>query len=107
MLFLDMNYFKDSIRDLPPAKSLQIRNETWTFVDKHLKDGSLREIYWFADGNGSFSVWEFSTAEEMYRTITASPAHAYFDTEVIPLVTYQDLDKLRKERATAQEAAKK
>ncbi len=49
MLFLDMNYFKDSIRGLPPEESLRMRNETWTFVDKHLKDGSLKEIYWFAD----------------------------------------------------------
>jgi muconolactone delta-isomerase len=107
MLFVDINYFKDSIREVSPQKSAELRSQTWAYLDKHLKAGTLKEIFWFADGNGAISIWDFASAEDMYSVVNAAPAFAYFTTEVIPLVDYEGLSKISKQREAERKAAAK
>jgi hypothetical protein len=107
MLFLDINYFKDSIRSLPPAESADLRTKTWSFLEAQKKAGTLKEIYWFADGNGAVSIWDVSSAEDLYLAIQASPSRAYLETETIPLLDWEGLSNIRKQRESARKPAKK
>jgi len=71
------------------------------FVDKYRKSGKLKDIYWFADGSGGVSIWNFASAEEAYTILHESPVFTFLDANVVPVMDYEGATKLRTAMAGA------
>jgi hypothetical protein len=107
MSFVTIQRFTESAKTASPERTAEVRDQSWAYISKYLKSGELKEALWFADGNGGMSIWDLASADELYRVLQENPARAHIHTEAIPLVTYQDLENLRKAREAAKKPAKK
>jgi muconolactone D-isomerase len=107
MLFLNLHYFKESYYAIPPEKVSGLSAASWSFMEKYIKSGKCKERYWFANGSGGIAIWDFESAIEASSILRESPVFPYIDSELIPLIDYQDATKLRKQSETTQKAAKK
>lgn len=107
MLFLNLHYFKDSYYSVPPEKAAEYAAASWSFIDKYLKSGKCKDRYWFANGSGGVAIWDFESAEEAYSILRESVVFPFIESELIPLMDYKGLTKLRKQSQAAQKAPKK
>jgi hypothetical protein len=108
MLFANVYSYKDSLRELPPARFAEVGAASLAFIDKYRKLGNLKNTYRFADATGGISIWEFASGEEMHHVIRESPVYAFTDQELIPLVEPQVSRQITEDLTeAARKAAKK
>lgn len=105
MKFLVIMRNKDSYYTFPPEKQMEIATGAIAVVDKYLKAGKLKDIYYHIDLMGSVSIWEVESSEEAARINLENPMLHFADIERIPLVEYDVGKKLRME--ALEKAAKK
>ena len=105
MKFLCITHNKDSLYALPPETRVQIRTGAWAFIDKYLKAGKCKEIYFLGDTKGSVSIWEIESSEETARINLENPMLPFYDSEIIPIVEWDVGKKLITE--AFEKAAKK
>jgi len=106
-LFAAIQYFTESAKTASPETTAEARNRSWAFLTKYVKSGKLKHAFWFADGSGGISIWDFDSADELYRVFQENPSKGYVQTEVQALVTYTDLENIRKEREASQKPTRK
>ena len=105
MLFLNLHYYKDSYYSVPPEKIPEISAASYAFIDKYLKSGKCQDRYWFADGSGGIAIWDFESPEEANAILRESVVFPYLKSQLIPLIDYKGLTKMRAQAETAQKAA--
>jgi hypothetical protein len=105
MKFLTIARHKDSLYSLPPQKRAEVLTGTSAFIDKYLKAGKLKEIYFHGDMKGSVGIWEFQSSEEAGRLSLENPLLPFLDVSITPLIEYDVGKKLRME--ALEQAAKK
>ncbi len=107
MLFLNLHYYKDSYFSVPPEKIPEMTAASYAFIDKYLKSGKCKDRYWFANGTGGIAIWDFESAEEASTILRESVVFPYIKSELIPLIDYKGLTKMRRQSQAAQKTAKK
>jgi muconolactone delta-isomerase len=81
---------------LPAEKRAELSTSAYTFAEKHLKSGKLKEFYFMSDMKGGFAIWDVSSTEELARFTMEYPMAPYTDFETYPLVEYDAVAKMRK-----------
>jgi len=97
MRFLTIARHKDLLYSLTPQKRAEVLTATTAFIDKYLKAGKLKEIYFHSDMKGSIGIWEFQSGEEAGRLVLENPLISFLDVEITPLIEYDVGKKLRME----------
>ena len=77
---------KDSHYALILKKRMALFEKRILLIEKNLKKGRCKSVYFDADLKGNFSVWDFNTNEEAAELILQIPGREYVDIDIKPIV---------------------
>ena len=105
MKFVVIVRHKDSLYSLPPQARLEVIKGATAFVDKYLKAGKCKDLYFHGDMKGTISIWELQSSEESARLAFENPMSPFLDMEIMPVIEHDVGTKVRIE--ALEQAAKK
>ena len=82
MKFLVMVRTKDLFFGFPAERQIKILNDTFDFVAKQKKAGHCKEIYYTPGYNGTASIWEAETSEELTLRFIENPMNPFQDVQI-------------------------
>ena len=94
MKFLVILKVKDSYFNLPVEQQYRLIEDSFKFVDKHLKSGMCKECYHLPGSKGTAMIWEADSAEQLSLRFLENPMSIYEDTEVSVLSSWDDFKSI-------------
>jgi len=79
---------KDAFLALPVKTQAELMAGQAAFVDKYLKAGKCKEIYFDSDMQGGVSIWEVESNEEGARLTLENPASPFMHIDGRPIVEW-------------------
>lgn len=77
MKFVVISRHKDSLYSLPAQTRAEVIKGATAFVDKYLKAGKCKDIYFHGDMKGTVSIWELQSSEESARLTLENPMSTF------------------------------
>ncbi len=82
MRFLVILRTKDIFFTLTPEKQIELMEGSFAFVEKHKKAGNCKQIHYLPSSNGTASIWEAESSEEVTLRFLENPMSAYEDAQM-------------------------
>ena len=102
MKFLVLVHYKDSYYALPKDKRAELTSAATDWADKCIMSKKCVEIFMFSNLEGHASIWEGTSAEELARNSMEYPLGDYAHLEIIPVVEWDSIKKMRDAMMAAQ-----
>jgi hypothetical protein len=90
MKFLVILKVKDTYFNLPVEEQFKLIEDSFSFVDKHLKSGMCKDIYHIPGSKGTAMIWEADSAEQLSLRFLENPMSIYEDPEIIVLSSWDE-----------------
>ena len=88
--------FKDSWYALSPEKQKEVMDGQAKYMEKWMKEGKLKEVYFLGNMKGAMVIFDLSSAEDLMNSAYEAPVFPFADAEITPLV---DVDVVMKAQA--------
>ena len=97
MKYLVLTKRKDAFLMVPQEQRIAIWEGMVAYIEKYKKTGKCKEIYMDGDMQGSASIWETDSEEEVTKFILENPMSPFMNMEIRPVIGWDIAVKAQRE----------
>jgi len=97
MKYLVLTRRKDAFLMVPQEQRMAIWEGMVAYIEKYQKMGKCKEIYMDGDLQGSASIWETDSEEEVTKFILENPMSPFMSMDIRPVVGWGIAVKAQRE----------
>lgn len=86
MKYLVLTRRKDALLMVPQEQRVAIWEGSVAFIKKYQKAGKCKEIYMDSDMQGTASIWETDSEEDVTKFILENPMAPFMSMEIRPII---------------------